>query len=87
MSLKRAPLNLVSKIEELLQRKSSGSDLESREYDQRDPSPLPRSTFYLKELAIISPTSGGLSVGIVRSWTQKGGEFETRRGELIFQFT
>jgi hypothetical protein len=33
----RSPLSLVSTIEELLHRKSSGSDLESREYDRTDP--------------------------------------------------
>jgi hypothetical protein len=32
------PLTLVSTIEELLERKSSGSGLESREYGRRDPS-------------------------------------------------
>jgi hypothetical protein len=32
------PLSLVSKIEELLERKSSGSVLEIREYGRRDPS-------------------------------------------------
>jgi hypothetical protein len=32
------PLSLVSVIEELLERKSSGSGLEIREYGRRDPS-------------------------------------------------
>jgi hypothetical protein len=32
----RGPLSLVSTIEELLQRKRSGSGLESREYGHRD---------------------------------------------------
>jgi hypothetical protein len=32
------PLSLVSTIEELLERKSSGSGLERREYGRRDPS-------------------------------------------------
>jgi hypothetical protein len=32
------PLSLVSTIEELLERKSSGPSLESREYGRRDPS-------------------------------------------------
>jgi hypothetical protein len=35
-----------------------------------DPSRWPRGTFYLQKLAITSPTSGGRSVGIVRSRTQ-----------------
>jgi hypothetical protein len=50
--------------------KSSGSCLENREYGRRDPSRWPRGTFYPLKLAITSPTSGGRSVGIVRSRTQ-----------------
>jgi hypothetical protein len=50
--------------------KSNGSCLENREYGRRDPSRRPRGTLYPRKLAITSPTSGGLSVGIVRSWTQ-----------------
>jgi hypothetical protein len=38
VDLERGPLSLVSTIEELLGRKSSGSGLESREYGRRDPS-------------------------------------------------
>jgi hypothetical protein len=34
----RGPLSLVSTIEGLLERKSSGSGLESREYGRRNPS-------------------------------------------------
>jgi hypothetical protein len=36
VGLKRGPLSLVSIIEELLGRNSSGSGLESREYGRRD---------------------------------------------------
>jgi hypothetical protein len=36
VGLERGPLSLVSAIEELLGRKSSGSGLESREYGRRD---------------------------------------------------
>jgi hypothetical protein len=39
VGLERGPLSLVSTIEELLERKSSGSGLESREYGRRDHSP------------------------------------------------
>jgi hypothetical protein len=61
----------VSTTEELLDtRKSSGSCLENREYDRRDPSRWPRCTLYPQKLAIASPISGGRSVGIVRSRTQ-----------------
>jgi hypothetical protein len=51
-------------------KKNSGSGLETREYCRRDPSRWPRSTLKLQKLALISPTSGGRSVGIVHSWTQ-----------------
>jgi hypothetical protein len=70
VGLERGPLSLVSTIEELLWRKSSGSDLESREYGRRDPSRRPRSTVYPQKVALTSPISGGCSVGIVRSRTQ-----------------
>jgi hypothetical protein len=36
VGLERGPLGFVSTIEELLERKSSGSDLEIREYGRRD---------------------------------------------------
>jgi hypothetical protein len=35
VALKRGPLSLVSRIEELLERKSNGSGLENRDYDLR----------------------------------------------------
>jgi hypothetical protein len=70
VGLERGPLNLVSTIEELLGRKISGSGLESRKYCLRDPSRRPRVTLYPQKLALTSPTSGGLSVGIVHSRTQ-----------------
>jgi hypothetical protein len=38
VGLEQGPLSLVSTTEELLQRKSSDSGLESREYGRRDPS-------------------------------------------------
>jgi hypothetical protein len=41
-----------------------------REYGRSDPSRWPRGTFYQQTLAITSSTSGGRSVGIVRSRTQ-----------------
>jgi hypothetical protein len=68
--LERGPLSLVSTSEELLDRKSSGSGLESREYGSTDTSRWPRGTIYPQNLALISPTSGGRSIGIVRSRTQ-----------------
>jgi hypothetical protein len=53
VGLKRGPLSLVSTIEELIGRNSSGSRLEEPQ-----------------KLALTSPTSGGHSVGIVRSRTK-----------------
>jgi hypothetical protein len=70
VGLERSPLSLVSTIEKLLERKSSGSGLESREYGSRDLSRWPRGTLYPQKFALNSPTSGGRSVGIVHSWTQ-----------------
>jgi hypothetical protein len=68
--LERGPLSLVSTIKELLGRKSSGSGLENRDYGRRDPLCWPRNTFYWQKLALTSPTSGGRSVGIIRSRTK-----------------
>jgi hypothetical protein len=65
VGLERGPPSLVSTIEELLRRKSSGCGLENREYGCRYSSHWPCGTLYLT-----SPTSGGRSVGIVRSRTQ-----------------
>jgi hypothetical protein len=70
VALEQGPLSLVSTIEELLGRKSSGSGLESREYGQGDPLRWPRDTLYPQKLPLTSPTSGGRSVGIVLSWTK-----------------
>jgi hypothetical protein len=67
--LKRGPLSLVSRIEELLGRKSIGSGLDNREYGRRDPSSWPHRTFYPQKLALPSPTSGGRSFVIVRPRT------------------
>jgi hypothetical protein len=83
VGLERGPLSLVSTTEELLGRKSSGSCLENRKYGRRDPSHWPRDTLYPQKLAITSPTSGGRSVGIVRSRTQTM-EFSFSQVQLYF---
>jgi hypothetical protein len=70
LGLKRGPLSLMSTIEQLLERKSSSSGLEIREYGHRDNSRWPRGTLYPQKSALTSPTSGGRSVGIVCSQTQ-----------------
>jgi hypothetical protein len=59
MGLERGPLSLVSTIEELLERKSSGSGLEIREYGRRDLSLCPHGIMYQENLTLTSPTSGG----------------------------
>jgi hypothetical protein len=71
VGLDRGPLSLVSTIEELLGRKSSGSHLESREYGRGDQLRWPSGNRYPQELALTLTTSGGRqSLGIVRSWTK-----------------
>jgi hypothetical protein len=56
--MKRGPLSLVSTNEELLEGRSRGSGLESREFSCRYPSRWPRGTLYQQKLALTSPTSG-----------------------------
>jgi hypothetical protein len=64
------PPSLVSTIEELLGRKSSGSDLENREHGRGDPLRWPRDNLYQQKLSLTSPTSGRRSVGVVRLQTK-----------------
>jgi hypothetical protein len=70
VGLERGPLCLVSAIEELLERKSSGSVLENRDYGRMVPPYWPHDTLYPQKVGLTSPTSGGRSVGIVRSLTK-----------------
>jgi hypothetical protein len=70
VGLERGPLSLVSTIEELLETKSSGFGLESRDYGRRDPSRWPRGILYPQKLTLTSSTSGCRSIGIVRSRTK-----------------
>jgi hypothetical protein len=70
VGLERGPLSLVSTIEELLGRNSSGSGLENRYYGRKDQSRSPRGTVCPQKLALTSLTSGCRSVGIIRSRTQ-----------------
>jgi hypothetical protein len=46
------------------------SSLERREYGRMGPSRWPRDTLYPQKLSLASPTSGGNSVGVVRSRTK-----------------
>jgi hypothetical protein len=50
VGLEQGPLSLVSTIEELFGRNSSGSSLESREYGRRDPLRWPRNTLYRQNI-------------------------------------
>jgi hypothetical protein len=76
VGLEPGPLSLESAIEELLERESSGSGLENRDYGRRGSAALTtRHALYPQKLALSSQTSGGRSVGIVRSRTQATGFF------------
>jgi hypothetical protein len=70
VGLERGPLSLVSAIEELLGRQSSGSSLESQEFGRSHPPRWPLGILFPQKVALSSATSGGRSVGIVRSQTQ-----------------
>jgi hypothetical protein len=71
VGLERGPLSHMSTIEELLERKSSGSGLENRDYGHRGSAALTtRHPSIREKLALTSPTSGWCSVSIVCSWTQ-----------------
>jgi hypothetical protein len=70
VGLEQSPLSVVSTVEELLGRNSSGSGLENRESGRGDPLWWPRDTLYPQKLALTSPTRGGRSVCIVRLWTK-----------------
>jgi hypothetical protein len=67
MGMERGPLALVSTIEALLGRKSSGSGLENREYGRRDPLCRPCNILYPQNVALNLPKSSGRSVSIVHS--------------------
>jgi hypothetical protein len=73
-SQERGPLSFVSTIEELLERKSSGSGLENREYGRKDFSLWQRDIPLSANLALTSRTSGGRSVVIAR-WRTQATEF------------
>jgi hypothetical protein len=85
VGLERGPLSLVSTIEELLGRKSSGSGLENRDYGREGFATLTtRHPSIRKTLALTSPTSGDSSVGIVRSRTETT-EFVSIMRQLRYQ--
>jgi hypothetical protein len=75
VGLERGPLSLVRTIEEILEWKSSGSGLENRINDRRDPLRWPRDTLYPLKLALTWLKCGGCLVGIVRLRTKGHGVF------------
>jgi hypothetical protein len=66
MGLEQGPLSLMITIEELLDRKISGSGLESREYALGIRRSDYEITLYPQKLALTSPTIRGRSVGLGR---------------------
>jgi hypothetical protein len=70
VGLERGPLSLVNTTEELPERKSSGSGLETRDYGLGIRRAYHATPLYPQKLALTSPTSGGCSVGIFRSRTK-----------------
>jgi hypothetical protein len=72
VGLERGPLNLVSTIEELLEKKkSSGSVLEDQDYGRRGIRRADYAThLHPQKLALILPTSISRPVGIVSSRTK-----------------
>jgi hypothetical protein len=70
VGLERVPLSLVSTIEELLERKSSGSGLDKRDYRRRDPARRRRFTSLSTKVGTNFADKRWSSVGIVLSRTQ-----------------
>jgi hypothetical protein len=68
--LERGPLSLVRATEELLEGKITAPVYKNDINDRGNAFPWPRDTLYPQKLAHTSPTSGGRSVGIVRSRTK-----------------
>jgi hypothetical protein len=77
----------VSTIERLLKRKSSGSALENQYYGRRESAALttqhPSLSLSANKLALTSATSGGRSVGIVRSSTTATELFNITKKPLV----
>jgi hypothetical protein len=68
--MERGLLSLMSTIEGLLERNNSGSDLENRDYGSGIRRADHATLLYPLKLALTLPTSGGYSVGMVRSRTK-----------------
>jgi hypothetical protein len=68
--LERGPLSLLRTTEELLEGKVAGPVKKTEINDRGDPLRWPRDILYPQKLVLTSPTSGGRSIGIVRSRTK-----------------
>jgi hypothetical protein len=68
VGLVRGPLSIVSTTEELLERKSSGFGLESRENGRRDQSRWPRGTLYPQKTKILMLRYGRAIAQAVNRW-------------------
>jgi hypothetical protein len=68
--LERGLLSLVRTTEELLEGKVAAPVKKTEINDRGNPLLCPRDTLYPQKLSLTSPTSGGRSVGIVRSRTK-----------------
>jgi hypothetical protein len=62
--------NIEIELRKIRRGNMNWTGLESREYGRGNSSRWPRGTLYPQNVALTSPTSGGRSVGIVRSRTQ-----------------
>jgi hypothetical protein len=70
VGLERGPFSIVSTIEELLGRNSSGSCLENREYGCGDLLSWPRNTLYLQKVGTNFANKRRSLGRIVRLWTK-----------------
>jgi hypothetical protein len=70
VGLERGPLSLESTIEELLERKVAAPVYKSENTAEGIRRVDYATTLYPQKLALTSPTSGGRSVGIIRSRTK-----------------
>jgi hypothetical protein len=78
-------LSLVRTIEELLERKISGPDLENQGCSRRDTSRWPHGTLSPQKLALTSSTSDSRSVGVVRSRAQAA-EFNIHKSNCTISY-
>jgi hypothetical protein len=69
-----------------LKQKVAAPFWKTEEHGHKDPLCSPFNTLYPQKLALTSPTSGGCSVSIVRSWTKVTEFFFFDRSLAIIRF-